>query len=488
MKWPCGPLAIARQAGSTKTAPDLKEAAEAWSRPAALSLLKGSPINCLIVDWAHGVPEDALQQQALKPLLAAGREQGITFLGRIHAHEGASVAIGAARAAGLSAVMMEANREQAVSLPVISQFARDRIAWEGTSPIYSVTGNVWPSLLLETMKDKDNAVAGPTGVPWLDSNGWFGLLGSKLTSRKVLWLDQDPPEGSDLKHAANYRLAIADCSANASHWIVSLESQVQAAIARNDPQARNIWDGICETLTFYKEHKDWRTCEPESTLGIISDFRHDNAATAEEVLNLLTRHLVQFRILERSPSLPLSLKGLKALMWIDTQAPTAEQLPKLLAWVRQGGILIAKEYWGPPGNPPIRFDFPLGYKAHSTGAGKFIVAEQGFQDPYQVAIDAPILMSRRNDVVRLYNPEYMMCRSTTDPQHRTRLVQLVNYSTHRAEYVTVWVNQRASSARLWRPEGRGPIPIQGTNAHRGTEFALPPVGVSCVLEMETENP
>jgi hypothetical protein len=179
---------------------------------------------------------------------------------------------------------------------------------------------------------------------------------------------------------------------------------------------------------------------------------------------------------------------LKAVIWIDKQKPSAEQLLKLLAWVRQGRMLIAGEYWGPPGIAPIRLDFPLSYKGYNIGAGKIVVAEEGFQDPYQVAIDTHILMSRRNDVVRLYNLDsIMMCRSTAVTQHGGRLVQVVNYSKHEAEYVTVWVNIRASSARLWSPERHTSIAIQGSSAPSGTEFNLPPIAVSCALEMESAN-
>ena len=83
MKWPCGPLEIARRNKSQSINADLKETLEAWAQPSALELLKGTPINCLIVDWANGEPEDSAQQQALRPLLEAGRRLGISFVGKV---------------------------------------------------------------------------------------------------------------------------------------------------------------------------------------------------------------------------------------------------------------------------------------------------------------------------------------------------------------------------------------------------------------------
>ena len=59
MKWPCGPLGIALRSKSPSLSTELKEALDAWAQPGALELLMGTPINCLIVDWAGGVPEDS---------------------------------------------------------------------------------------------------------------------------------------------------------------------------------------------------------------------------------------------------------------------------------------------------------------------------------------------------------------------------------------------------------------------------------------------
>ena len=72
---------------------------------------------------------------------------------------------------------------QSSDLPAILQFQRDKVAWDTASTIFSSKENVWPGLNLETMKG-DTAVAGPTGVPWVNSNGWFSLLAGELAPGK----------------------------------------------------------------------------------------------------------------------------------------------------------------------------------------------------------------------------------------------------------------------------------------------------------------
>jgi len=486
MKWPCGPLEIARRNKSGTINADVKEMLEAWGQPSALEQLKGTPINCLVVDWAYGGPEDSAQQQALKPLLEAGRRLGLSFVGKVAMKEGIVAAVSAARAAGLSAVMLEDTSGQSSDLPAILQFQRDKVAWDTASTIFSSKENVWPGLNLETMRG-DTAVGGPTGVPWVDSNGWFSLLAGELAPGKILWLDFDPPDTSTVLHPASYALAIADSRAYGSRWIISLDDKLRAALPKGNLQAKSVWDKVCEAVAFFESHKDWETFKSQGILAVISDFRGENASLSGEVLNLLNRRQVQFQILERSKPLPAPTQGLKAMLWLDKEAPSAEQHSQLLAFVRQGGLVIAATYLGPQGVKPTKKDPSIPYKMYNVGKGQIAVAEEGFQDPYQVAVDTHLLVSRRNDLVRLYNPAATNCHSSIDPGHRKRLIQVLNYSSDPADSVTLWVNARVESAKLWQPGTKDARTLQGVAAAPGTDFGLPPLSVYYALEFEGSN-
>jgi hypothetical protein len=454
-----------------------------------LELLKGTPINCLIVDWAAGVREDLDQQQALKPLLEAGGRLGLSFVGRVAVKEDTGAAVAAARAAGLRAVMLDDTSGQSFALPAILQFPRDKVAWENASTIFSSTENVWPGLNLETMHG-DTAVAGPTGIPWVNSNAWFALLAAELAPGKTLWLDVDPPDASTAAHPADYALAIADSRAYGSQWIISLDDNLRAALQKGNVQAKSIWEKICQTLAFCESHREWQRFQSQGVLAVVSDFRGDNAYFSGEVLNLLNRRQVQFRIIERSTSLPALAHGLKAILWLDKQVPGAEQHSQLLTFARQGGLVVAGAYWGPAGVQPTKKDPSLQYNMYNVGKGQIAVAEEGFNDPYQVAVDTHLLVSRRNDLVRLYNSETTNCHSSgefTSPHHGRRLVQVLNYSSDPADSVTLWVNARVASARLWQPGTKVAPTLQGVAASPGTDFGLPRLSVYCALEFEGTN-
>jgi len=488
MKWPCGPLEIARRTKSGSVNADVKETLEAWVQPSVLEMLKGTPINCLIVDWADGGPEDSAQRQALKPLLEAGRGTGLSFVAKIALKENPGVSVAAARAAGFSAVMLGDASGQSFELPVIRQFARDKATWETASSVFSATENVWPGLNLETMNG-DTALAGPTGIPWVNSNAWFSLLARELAPGKALWLDFDPPAASTVLHPAAYALAVADSYAHGSRWIISLDDKLRAALLKGNVQAKSIWEKLCEALAFFKGHKEWQAFKSQGILAIVSDFRGDNAYLSGEVLNLLNRRQVQFRIIERARALP-ALEGLKAILWLDDQTPSAEQHAQLLAFVQQGGLVIAAAYWGTPDVTPTKKDPSLQYRLYNVGKGQIAVAEEGFQDPYQVAVDTHLLVSRRNDLVRLYNPETTNCHysgESVSPHRGKRLVQVLNYSSEPAGSVTLWVNDRVRSARLWQFGAAEARNLQGRPASPGTDFDLPPLSVYCGLEFEGTN-
>ena len=110
--------------------------------------------------------------------------------------------------------------------------------------------------------------------------------------------------------------------------------------------------------------------------------------------------------------------------------------------------------------------------------------DEGFQDPYQVALDTQLLVSRRNDLARLYNPATTNCHCSYDPVHSKRLVQILNYSTAPAAFVTLWVNTPAHAARFWNSGIKQPETVKGMAAAPGTDFGLPTITVSCALEIE----
>jgi hypothetical protein len=234
----------------------------------------------------------------LKPLIHAGRQLGFSFVGKVSTQENLAAVATAGRAAGLEAVILDSPGSQGLDLPVILQLPSDEIKWDVTTTIFSSTTNVWPGAKLPTM-DGDTAIAAPTANPWGDSNGWFSLLARQMASGKTLWLDNDPPDSSEvLLPAEDYCRAIADSRVYGSRWTISLDDRMRVAMLAGDMRAMDAWAQICETLAFFDSHAEWEACQPMGVLAVVSDFRGQSAYMSGEVLNLLNRRQVQFLIMD----------------------------------------------------------------------------------------------------------------------------------------------------------------------------------------------
>jgi hypothetical protein len=486
-KWPCGPLEVARLNRFNIGDVELRTAVGAWTHPSALQLLKGSPINCLIVDWASGTPEDATQQLALRPLIQAGRRLGLSFVGNISVTENLESVVVAAHRAGLEAVLVRGFQGRALALPTILQFPSDGISWDITTPIFSALGCTWPQAnvpALDENMDGDTASAGPTANPWADSNGWLTLLARNMASGKALWLEIDPPDSAEMLRAEDYRLAIADSRVYGSRWVVSLENQMRIALLKKDQTAMKSWKRICETLSFFESHAEWNAYEPMGVLGVVSDFKGRDRYTSQQLLNLLDRRQVPFVVVDRTRPLPTPDVWQKGIFWVDDEPPDSGQKKLLLAFAQQGGVVIAASYWGPPGLSSFKEDWLYGYSIYNVAKGRFVVADGGFPDPYQLSRDAHLLVSRKNDFVRLYNPGTTKYYSSIDSGRKTQVIQMLNYSTEAASYVTLWVDMKAGSARLWSPETRSSPAMEVVSAYEGSGFDLPSFPVNCAVEIE----
>lgn len=439
------------------------------------------------MEWAAGTAEDNAQQQTLRTLIETGRQRGISFVGRVSAADQAAQAVAAGAAAGLEAVILSQRQPSDAALPQISMLPSDQIDWAQATQIFIASGNVWPGTNLKPTDenmDGDTAVAGPTSNPRVESNSWLSLLARSMSPDKVLWLDLDPPELADILRAQRYCLAVADTRLYGSRWILSLDHRMRVALLKRDAVAMEAWKQICDTISFFEVHTQWDSYEPMGVLGVVSDFGQENAFTTEEVLNLLSRREVPFTAVDRTRPLPLGDAWMRGILWMDDEEPGTEQRRELLAFVEQGGQVIASRYWGPADITPGTQDWLNGYNLYSVGRGRIVVAAGGFPDPYQLSRDTHLIVSRKNDFVRLYNPGTTKYYSTIDQQRRRQVVHVLNYSTEAANYVTLWVNARTNRARLWRPNPPTSPPLPQAATDDGVSFELPSIAVNCAVEIE----
>ena len=105
------------------------------------------------------------------------------------------------------------------------------------------------------------------------------------------------------------------------------------------------------------------------------------------------------------------------------------------------------------------------------------MARKPWADPYQLANDVHLLLSRSNDVIRLWNAGTVNAVFTEDAMGQG-LVQVINYATRASgQPVSMWVARPYKTALIVNLSGRDPEPLTVTPKADGVDVNLPPFDV-----------
>lgn len=485
MRWPSGPLEAARREKGGEFGARARQAVERWYAPSALEILKDTPVDTIVIPWAAGLAADAEQWRSAAPLVEAARRKGLAVVGWVEGTADHRQALAAAHSAGLVAVAMRDFKGSA-ELPVIPWSERDDVPWDSAAPAVAVAGNVWPGV--NPSQGGGGADAGPTALPWLDSNGWWIQM-ARARLGAPLWMVFDPPGKGTIFSAQRYVSAVTDSEIAGARWLISLDDDLRASLAEGAAPALDAWKKIGAAAGFFREHAAWRSYRSLGLVGVISDFHGPNLEMSGEILNLMARRDLLFRVIWRSQIAAGRLAGLKAVVYADTGAPDAALRQNLTQFVEQGGLLVTGPEWGVRGKAE-QPGFPTQFDVRSLGKGRLAVAREALSDPYQVAVDAQFLLSHRYDLVKIYNAPSSGCTRLTGSADGARaLLQCVSYAEGGRGFGyglrTIWVRDRFANARILGI-GSGPVPVQAeaSEEYMGFEYRVPATAPQSYLALE----
>jgi hypothetical protein len=459
---------------------DTAEVLRHWLDPASLAALQGTPVNCLVVGWAAGLPADTAQQQALKPLIEKGRQAGLEFVGLIEGEANQAAAMTAAQAAGLSAVAMTGNPPSGAAIPVIPWNKSAQVGSTANSPVLGISDGVWPGI-----PQASSQAGGPTNLPWVDSNGAAILIAHALAPDKAVWIDFDPPSQPDLAAEA-YLLAVADPASYGARWVISLDDHLRADLSAAKQPAVDTWKKIAGMAAFFEQHNEARTYRAMGPLAVISNFAGSNWDLGEEAVNLFPRVRQPFRAIARSRAVDASFAGLQAVFYMDPEPPAGDLRQKLIAFAKDGGILFVPSKWPNPEGPPVSAEPYLLFSVRALGKGRLAVCKEDQPDPYDVVADIQNIISHRNDLLRLYNAPSMNFFYQTSAEGRQGVIHMLNYSRRPAsDGPLFYVKEPHKSARLVSPEIPSPAELQWAPQEAGgAELSLPRISVYGAVELE----
>jgi hypothetical protein len=330
----------------------------------------------------------------------------------------------------------------------------------------AVIRGAWPGAKLSRSGDRDTASSGPTGLPWVDSNGWRVRLTAALDPKSSIWVDVIPTDPLP----ESYQLCVADAAACGGAWIISLDDHLAAGIEHGDVESAETWRGLIESVEFFARHKKWSAYAGAAVVGVVSTFSGDNEAFSGEVLNLLSRTTEQYRIIPEVNFSALSLTDLRAVLCPDADPPGGSLRQHLTDFVQAGGLLIMRSAWSDIPRTPADWDHPR-YVGHVLGKGRIAVAKsEDDVDPYLIANDTVALVSHRFDLLRFWDAGSVNAYLSKAPDNERAIVQMVFYAREMngkmaaggPENATVRVAGRYHTAQLLT-FGKQPITLGQTN-------------------------
>ena len=335
----------------------------------------------------------------------------------------------------------------------------------------------WPGVqALETA-----ATAGPTGNPWVDSNGWKVRLESARHPGARVWVDAKP-KGQVFPDS--YRVALADAAVYGGRWIVSLDEGFAADVAQGKAEAVASWKKLGAAARFFEDRKAWSGYAPEAVVGIISDFTGDNEMMGGELLNLVARTNQQYRVILKNKLSPASFANLKAVIYGDAAPPPPALKNNILAFVQGGGLLITHPGWGiAPGMRASNQDNDR-YVWRTLGKGRIAFAKSEFDDPWVIAQESVLLISHRHDLLRFWNGGSVGSYFTMAPDRKRALVHVIFYADQGPEEAGVRVAGNYRSAKMWTLDGKESR-IEMIPQKDAVELHLPAVAQYAAAELET---
>jgi hypothetical protein len=337
----------------------------------------------------------------------------------------------------------------------------------------AVVKGEWPSVRVT-----DRASAGPTAAPWIDSNGWKIRLERARRPGAPVWVDVQVPDRGVLV-ANSYLVAIADAAANGGQWILKLDARWSEALAASQPDALADWGRLGAALRFFAAHADGEGYRSAGVLGILSDFKGENEFFSGELLNLTARRQMPYRILEKTKALAVS--GLLAIIYADGDPPAPKLRRQLMEFVRGGGLLLAGKSWPDPEGAIVRYASER-VTLHALGKGRLAIED--LQDPFETAADAQVLLSRRHDLVRMFNGYSCLSYLTESADRKSARLHMVNYAGRaNADDISLRVAGAYGSARIRLLERPEPEPLRTKLERDAIELFLPAIAVYGAIDL-----
>jgi hypothetical protein len=434
----------------------------------SLALLKGTPVNCLLLPWNKARAADS------KPLLAEAHSAGISVLALFTAPGGDPEDVKAALASHVDGIVLEGDwpisqstairKLVAPATPFIQLSARSAIHFDSEAPVIGTYQGVWPGIHL--IDDSGSAEASATGSSWIYTNSGF-LRAARALTTKPVWLSVRPPPNTALT-TTQYLQAIADCEMMGAHWVITLDASFVASLENHVASALKRWSEIGRMLQFFKTNQLWQSYKPLSKLALIQGPQ-DGALLTGGVADMIGASHTPVRILPPDRLRSGSLAGTTVAINVNPRELNATQQKVLNDYTRDGGLVFtAPAAWN---------------KIVSGSAGQIILDNNDAKQLGSAWQDLEQIIRKHLLGIRLFNVPAILFNLLESDDGRQAVLELTSYEDTPAENITIHLAGHWRTVELLQP-GKSPQRLETYAVQEGTGIDINQLATFGVVKAE----
>jgi hypothetical protein len=244
-------------------------------------------------------------------------------------------------------------------------------------------------------------VSSPTAQPWINTNLATIKVEQRRRKRQVplYTFSWSVPEDGPQKTltAPDYALAVAEAGAFHADLVLQLDEHLQKGLNHHEADAWALWTQIRSMMNFYS-HPTERALEPAANVAVVVE----ELDTSDEVLNLLARHNLPFKVLLAADLKSVDSKGADVI--IVFAKPDEVMAAQIATLASLGKTVVLVDVHG---RYPWQTSQPTRLNEHTVsylvGTGAVLELSEPVTDPEVFAQDIRRLLGKKDSLLSLWN-------------------------------------------------------------------------------------
>ena len=271
---------------------------------------------------------------------------------------------------------------------------------------------------------------------------------------------------SEVLQASDYLLAVAEAGALHADLIMNVYPSLQNALAQGTAEGTVAWTPVKRYLEFYSAESKQRGA-PLANVGVVTD----NFEASYEVMNMMARHNIPFRVMSISDLTPQGRQGLDLIAVFSKLDQKAVR--EVADFVSAGGTAVLVKQQGSfpwqSGTASRTGEHSVSY---TLGGGTAIELSQDVDDPETFAQDIRRLLPSQKVLINLWNALTTLAVPYQCGNRPGVSLELVNYAEDPLP-VQVRIKGSFAGVRYENPERGCCVDLKPTHSDGFTEFVIP---------------